>query len=466
MLDSVQFDSESNTPVYRQLYQHVRNLIHSGNLECGVRLPATRELAGQLGLNRTTVSAAYELLEGEGLIRGHVGRGSFVDYQAPSSSLISFASSRPAECEFPLAEFQSACREVIESREAAAILQLGSPSGYAPLRQYLLTRAQEEGTAGPNDDILITSGCQQAVDLLQRTQVGAGECAAIEDPVYHGVKQVFARAGRVVSATVGKDGIDVNELAGVLATHRPKLLLVTPNFQNPTGATMPVSSRAAVLEAARQFGVLVAENDIYRELRYRGESLPSIKQLDSSGNTILIRSFSKIAFPGLRVGWMIGPKRLIAELTEARQWCDLHTDQLSQAVLLRFAQSGRLDVHLRRVRQIGAQKLSAVLDSCARHLPAGSQFTRPEGGMSLWVQLPGPLDTTELLPRAQQENVSYLAGKLFAVSAYNPGALRLSFGGLTPAEIESGLARLGKVFTEELARLQLTGDAGSGYALV
>ncbi len=467
MIEAVQFASETTTPRYRQLYSHIKHLITSGKLPHSYRLPATRELAGHLGLNRTTVSAAYDLLEGEGLIRGHVGKGSFVQYTTPFEESISFASSRPSEADFPLADFQSACREVTESSEATTILQLGSPAGYAPLRQYLMEQAKLAGVAGPDDDILITSGCQQALDLLQRSALNPGDAVAVEDPVYHGVRHVFARGGaRLVAVDTGAQGVAIEQLVRVLASERPRLLVLTPNFQNPTGSTMPLESRVAVVEAARQFGVLVAENDIYGELRYRGDSLPTLKQLDAGSGTILIRSFSKVAFPGLRVGWMIGPKPVIARLTEARQWCDLHTDQLSQAVLLRFAQSGKLAEHATRMRKKGALRLDAMLAACTRYLPTGTNFTQPDGGMSLWVHLPGPLDAAELLPRAQRNNVSYLPGKLFSVSRYQPGTLRLSFGGLDPERIEQGLMRLGEVFGDELNRVGQVGSHETASALV
>ena len=467
MIEAVQFAPESSVPLYRQLQSHIRELILAKKLPDGAKLPPTRDLAGQLGLNRTTVSAAYDLLESEGLIRGHVGRGSFVQYPDASDERISFESSRPAEAEFPIADFRAACREVVDSSEAAAILQLGSPAGYQPLRQYLLEQAKAEGVLGPDDDLLITSGCQQALDLMQRSLLHPGDPVAIEDPVYHGIKHVFARGGaRLVTVDIGPDGIGVEQLARVLAQERPRLLVLTPNFQNPTGATMPRDSRLAVLEAAKQFGVVVAENDIYRELRYRGESLATLKQLDNGAGTLLIRSFSKIAFPGLRVGWIIGPKSAISKMTEARQWCDLHTDQLSQAVLLRFACSGKLAEHSARVREKGKTRLDTVLAACARHLPQESTYTRPDGGMSLWVRLPEPLDASELLPRAQRHNVSYLPGKLFSVARYDPGTLRLSFGGLSPERIEQGLRRLGEVFREELERVRDSGSHLTTSALV
>jgi 2-aminoadipate transaminase len=165
---------------------------------------------------------------------------------------------------------------------------------------------------------------------------------------------------------------------------------------------------------------------------------------------VLLRSFSKISFPGLRVGWALGPKPLIDRLRQAKEASDLHTDQLSQAVLLEFAESGRLRAHLERVLQAGAERLRATLDACREFLPAGTRWTRPEGGMNVWVRLPEPLDAGELLPRARKEGVAYLPGRLFAVSRREPGTLRLSFAGLPPERIRAGLEILGRVFTAEI----------------
>lgn len=454
MLSGIQFDERSSIPIYRQLADAIAQKIRSGALVDGQRLLPTRELAGQLGLNRTTVSAAYEVLEANGLIQGHVGRGSFVHYKTNQGerdgSIVSFASSRPAEDDFPLAAFQATCREVIAGSAALAILQLGSPAGYPPLREYLLDLARREGAAGPGDDILITSGCQQALDLLQRVLAREGSTVAIEDPVYHGQRNVFRRAGiRLAPVPVGGSGVDVERLARVFAQERPQIAVLTPNFQNPTGTTIPLEARQSIVRIAAEFQARLVENDIYGALRYTGESLPSLKQL---GGTVLIRSFSKVAFPGMRVGWIIAPKPLIAELTEARQWCDLHTDQLSQAVLLRFAESGRLEEHANRTRANGRERLEAALAACERYLPEGASYTRPEGGMSIWVRLPEPLDAGELAARAQREGVTYVPGSHFAVGPHDSRTLRLSFGGLTPSAIDAGIARLGKVFHEEAER--------------
>jgi 2-aminoadipate transaminase len=180
-------------------------------------------------------------------------------------------------------------------------------------------------------------------------------------------------------------------------------------------------------------------------------ALPIFKQLDEQGGTVLLRSFSKVSFPGLRVGWALGPKPLIDRLRQAKEASDLHTDQLSQAVLLEFAESGKLEAHRVRVLEAGRERLAATLAACRDYLPAGTSWTRPEGGMNVWVRLPEPLNTSELLSRAQKDGVAYLPGRYFAVSRSEPGALRLSFAGLTPEQIRSGLAVLGRVFSGEVA---------------
>jgi len=480
----------SQTPLYRQLYETIKALIDSGEIANGTRLPATRELAGQLGLNRATISAAYALLESEGLINGHVGRGSFVASKITKRTQVnwrelldlstaaspaapaatphaSFASSRPSELLFPLEEFRVTCAEVIASDEAQTILQLGSPAGYLPLRRYLLELARTEGIARDSDDILITSGCQQAFDLIQRTLVQSAGTVLVEDPVYLGVKHVFERSGvRLVGVPMTAYGIDLDALARIVERERPCLLAVTSNFQNPTGATLPLAGRKELLGITQPAGVVVVENDIYGPLAYEGEPIAPIKRWDHTGDTILLRSFSKVAFPGLRVGWIIGPRPLIEKLTELKQWTDLHSDQLSQAVLLRFAESGRLEQHRQRMLAAGRERLRAVLEACEKYLPAEAKFTRPRGGMSLWIRLPQPLDAGELLPRAEREGVTYLPGKYFAVSRQEPNSLRISFAGMAPDQIRSGMAVLGRIFKDELERVRAYSPLAEAPALV
>jgi 2-aminoadipate transaminase len=475
---------DSATPLYRQLYDEIAGRIRSGALGHGERLPATRELAGLLGLNRATIAAAYELLETEGLISGHVGRGSFVTGQpaatasgvewsailegsdlppafpstAAAADLISFATSRPARDLFPLDDFRASCAAVMARGDLAGILQLGSPSGYEPLRHYLVEEARRHELAGPDDDLIVTNGCQQALDLVGRVLLRPGDSVAVEDPVYSGIKNQLAATGaRLVGIPMGADGLDVPQLARTLQRERVRFLVVTPNFQNPTGLTLPLPARQELLEAARAAGVPVIENDAYGELRYHGEPLPAVKQLDNSGGTVLLRSFSKVSFPGLRVGWVLGPKAFISRLRRAKETSDLHTDQLSQAVLLEFAVSGRLKAHRARVLAAGAERLAATLAGC-QALPAGSRWTRPEGGMNVWVRLPEPVDTADLLPRARKEGIDYLPGRYCAVSRPEHSALRLSFAVPSPERIREGLAVLGRLAAADMELAAREGD--------
>jgi len=469
-MDFHQISHDSEVPLYRQLFEQIAVKIRSGDLSKGERLPATRELAGLLGLNRTTVSAAYEMLEAEGLISGQVGRGSFVTggadnegvdwaslleraeaHPAPPSlppTPISFAMSRPSGALFPLDDFRASCEAVLARNDLATILQLGSPAGYEPLRRYLLDEARRQHLATANDELVITNGCQQALNLIGRVLLRPGDSVVVEDPIFAGL--LSGLGAQLIGIPVGSEGLEVAQLERVLERERPRFIVVSSNFQNPTGATLTLAARRAIVEAARGARVPILENDTYGDLRYSGEPLPALKQLDDCGGTVLLRSFSKVSFPGLRVGWAIGPKPLMDRVRQAKQAADLHTDHLSQAVLLEFAVSGRLEKHRARMLQAGAERLAATLDACRQYLPPGTHWTRPEGGMNVWVRLPEPLDAAELLPRAQKEGVAYLPGRYFAVSRHEPGALRLSFAGLPPDEIRSGLAILGRIFAGEL----------------
>lgn len=462
-LSHLALDPSSDAPLYRQLADSVTRLISEGAIRSGERLPPTRELALQLGLNRTTVAAAYSVLEEAGLIRGHVGRGSFVAGQtAPPVSEpvlvrsapgieISFANSRPPAEDFPIEAFRQAAKQVIEGREANEILQLGPTHGYAPLRRYLLNEAVDCGIARPSDDLMLTSGCQQALDLIARVFVSGRTSVASEDPVYHGLIRVFTRAGaELLPVPVGDEGVEITALEATFERHRPQLLVVTPSFQNPTGATLPLERRKRIVSLVQRYGLVLVENDIYTELRYRGDALPTLKQLDDSGNTILLRSFSKILFPGLRVGWITGPRAAIARLAEAKQTSDLHSDQLSQAVLLRLAESGALHKHIENTRTAGGARLETVLDACARFLPRGSKFTVPEGGMNLWIELPAPLTADLLLARAQEHGVDFLPGRYFSHALAHTRGLRISFGGLTPDQIRRGIETIGGCATREI----------------
>ena len=367
---------------------------------------------------------------------------------SPALDIISFAASRPSEDLFPLADLRASAEAVLGSPELGSILQLGSPGGHEPLRRYLLDNAREEGLARPGDDILITNGCQQALDLFCRVLIRPGDTVVVEDPIYPGIRNLFQEAGANLV------GVDPARLGSFLQGRNVRAVILTPTFQNPTGETLSGKRGNRSLRPFARSGAVLIENDIYSQLRYAGEPLPTLEETRlTTGDSVILRSFSKIAFPGLRVGWMIGPRPLIARLMEARQLADLHGDQLSQALVLEFARSGRLARHLAHMLETGRERLAALLAALERCMPEGVTWSRPEGGMNVWVKLPASVDTFDLLQQAHREGVTYIPGRHFAVSRPHHNALRLSFAGLKPEAITTGVARLARAIASELETL-------------
>jgi 2-aminoadipate transaminase len=468
-------DTRSPVPIYRQVHDRIAEWIRKGHLAHGEKLLPTRELAGLLGLNRTTVAAAYEILEKEGLLQGQVGRGSYVcaperrpalDWESrfraggadrelhhliwpAEAACINFSTSRPDGGTFSSQLISDAAEEELRS-QGDKILQLGAAEGYAPLREFLLSEMRRAGIAKGDDEVLVTSGCQQGLDLIAKVLVSPGDPVLIEDPVYPGARDLFLSAGAEVRGIpVGPAGLSIPELEQELSRRgggaKPRLLVATPNFQNPTGTSLPLEARRELLRLAARFQLAIVENDVYAGLRYRGEELPSLKAIDSDGRVLYLRSFSKIAFPGLRVGWCVAPRIVARRLRSAKQLSDLHTDQLSQAVLYRLSVDGSLARHARAMLEKGGQRLEAAVKACRAEMPAGVEFYAPEGGMHLWLQAPPPLDSGELLARARAERVLFIPGRFFSVSRPHSRALRLSFASLPPEQIRRGVAILAKL---------------------
>jgi 2-aminoadipate transaminase len=490
---------ESHIPLYVQLRDQLRALVHSGELRSGDRIPASRELAGQLGVHRTTVANAYAELESEGLIQGHVGRGTFICGEPPKQfsppprtngnggalrwealfaddrgeaglsrvmpevppGAIAFTAARPSEELYPLEEFRR-CLNAVVRREGRRILSLGSTDGYGPLRSALIDQLREEGLNVRSGQLLITAGCQQAIDLICKAFLRSGDSVALENPAYPGAITIFGGA-RVRTLAVGVKtdrtrtghvGLDVDALEMVLLQNRVKFIFVTPDFHNPTGTALPVPERRRLLELAIKHQVPVIEDAIYSRLRLRGQAIPSLKELDTTGNVIQIDSFSKIAFPGLRVGWCIGPESAIERLRLVKQSTDLHTDQLSQAALAEFIRRGLLARHLLRMRKVYRSRLEAMEEALEKHMPEATTWSRPEGGMTIWVTLPPGFDAGELLIHARERGILFLPGRYFYSQHPQPNTLRLGFASVDERRIARGIETFCDLLKTELRKRQ------------
>ena len=444
MISDLVLNDRSGVPLYRQLSEVISHHIENGEIQPGERLPATRELAVRLSLNRTTVSAAYATLEQQGLIRGHVGRGSFVigpshpplvmaglDWEAilprldtpaalPQPAEISFATSRPDHDGFPMAQFRRLAKEVIDSPDAQEMLQLGVPS-------RLWSAAKLPARSGAAGGYGAERGRHHYHEWMPAGARSFSETAGRprrNDPGRRPglswiAKSVRTAGAHVVSAPVGENGVDPAALETLVARHKPRAVALTPSFQNPTGASIPAANRAAIVDLAVRSGVVLIESDIYSELRYEGPARPALKRLDESGNTVLLRSYSKVSFSGFasRMGDCAAACHPVPRGIEATS--DLHSDQLAQALLFHFA-IGRNGAPRQATRGAGADRLAATLAACGQYLPPGTRFTRPEGGMNVWVELPAPLDAGEMLIPRREAGRHVPAGKLPGGRASRP----------------------------------------------
>ncbi|CAM5253073.1 PLP-dependent aminotransferase family protein OS=Streptomyces alboniger OX=132473 GN=CP975_20090 PE=4 SV=1 [Streptomyces alboniger] len=358
--------------------------------------------------------------------------------------VINFAGGLPAPGLFD-AEGVAAAFHAVLTETPERALQYSTTEGEPALRAAVAARTTVRGLATGPDDILITTGSQQALSLLATVLVEPGDTVLVENPCYLAALQAFAFAGaRVVPVPCDELGIDPAALDELIAAHRPKLLYTVPTFQNPTGRTLPAERRAAVAGAAERHGVWIVEDDPYGELRFDGERAPWIATYPGAEDrTVLLGSFSKVMAPGLRLGWLRGPAALLRACVVAKQAADLHTPTVNQLAAARYLADRDLDAHVARVAAIYRERRDALLAGLPGALPAGSRWLRPEGGMFVWAKLPRGYDTTELLPGVVAHDVAYVPGAPFYAGEPDRSTLRLCFVTQGVEEIAEGLRRLG-----------------------
>lgn len=359
--------------------------------------------------------------------------------------VVNFAGGLPAPELFDTQGVAEAFGAVLAGGSAQA-LQYSTTEGEPTLRGALAARTSARGLPTDADDILVTTGSQQALSLLATALLEPGDVVLVESPCYLAALQVFAFAGaRVVAVPGDGDGVDPEALEALVARERPKLLYTVPTFQNPTGRTMPAERRAAVAAVAARRGLWIVEDDPYGELRFEGERVPWIASYEAAADrTVLLGSFSKVMAPGLRLGWLRAPGELRRACVVAKQAADLHTPTLNQLAAARYVAHHDLDAHVARVAGVYRERRDAMLAGLAGALPEGSTWTRPEGGMFLWARLPEPYDTTALLPQVVRHDVAYVPGAPFYADDPDRTTLRLCFVTQTPEEIREGLRRLGE----------------------
>jgi 2-aminoadipate transaminase len=362
--------------------------------------------------------------------------------------VVSFAGGLPAPELFDLAGLRDAFAEVLSSEAAPKALQYSTTEGDPTLRAAVAERLTARGLESSPDELLITSGSQQALALVASVMLEPGDRVLVEEPSYLAALQCFGLARAVaVPVPCDDDGLDPAALEELIAAHSPKLLYTIPTFHNPTGRTLPTDRRRAIAAIADRAGLRIVEDDPYGELRYSGQPLPTIASLPEAGDRVLaLSTLSKIAAPGLRLGWVRAPQPLLRQLTIAKQAADLHSSTIDQAAAARWLQTCDLERHIETLRHEYGARRDALVDGLAAALPPGSTHNRPTGGMFVWARLPDGWDAGDVLPRALERDVAFVPGKHFFSGPPDPATLRLSFTAHPPDEIRLGLERLADTF--------------------
>ena len=355
--------------------------------------------------------------------------------------VISFAGGLPSPATFPVEEMRVACDRILRDSPAAA-LQYSATEGYLPLREWVAQRYSVNGASIRPSQVLITTGSQQALDLLGKVLIDPASRVLVETPTYLGALQSFSMyEPNYVQVPTDEHGLIPSSLDATL-TAGARLLYAQPNFQNPTGRRLSLERRTALAAFAQRAGFPVIEDDPYGALDYAGAPLPTMLSM-APDHIVHLGSFSKVLSPGMRVGYIIAPEELHFKLVQAKQATDLHTPSLTQRIVHEVVKDGFLETHIPKIRALYRDQCAAMLASLEQHMPAGVEWNRPEGGMFVWVNLPKHIDTMKLLEQAIEQHVAFVPGGPFFANEAEHNTLRLSFVTVPPAKIDEGVAKLG-----------------------
>jgi len=498
-------DSPSGVPIYTKIVEAVRSAISSALLTPGDKLPTNRELSTFLKVDRSTVARAYLELSRLGLIDSQVGRGTFVSGRGgdvpgefPGSTnarsfngsvnafsngsgtgpvdwnsrysryvdgltgfinrlpqygdddVISFAGGIPAQDFYPSEEFKKIVRSVLDSERGDRMFDYSPFNGEPELRQSVIKHLEGKGMSVRPDELLILSGSQQGIDLVSNLLVDPGDCVIVEEPTYFwAISNFKARQARLIGCSHDDEGISLSEVENALRRHAPKFLYLMPNNQNPTGRTISLARRKALVELCARYGTPILEDDYSGDLSYDGDPLPTLHSLSPNKDLVIYQgTFSKALCPGVRLGWLVGPAAVMEKLSFAKRTSDLATNSMAQVILNEFLTRGLYQEHLSRVNAVYKRRRDTMVASLEQEFKAypGVSFIKPSGGLFLWLTLPAGLSNRDLLNYARQEKVVFSPGDLCFTEATGLNHLRLCFIQNDEATTRSGIARLARAY--------------------
>jgi 2-aminoadipate transaminase len=364
--------------------------------------------------------------------------------------IISFAGGLPAPELFPVAAIAEAHAEVFAANGSAA-LQYSTTEGWLPLREWIARRMMSQGIETNPDNILITSGSQQGIDLVAKAFLEKGDRVIVENPCYIAALQVFnAYEAECVALESDDEGMRLENLERTILEAKPKLIYLVADFHNPKGTSLSLERRKKLIEISRRYALPILEDNPYGELRYRGEPLPKLAAFDKDGLVIHLSTFSKTLSPGLRIGWVVAASEIIYELNIGKQASDLHTSTIAQRAAARALETFDYDAHIDDLCRVYGERCDAMIAAIEEHFPAQTRWTRPQGGLFLWVELPEKVHGSDLLEVALRERVAFVPGAPFFTTAGRENFIRLNFSNSNPERIVEGISRLGKVIARQI----------------
>lgn len=364
--------------------------------------------------------------------------------------IISFAGGLPAPELFPIAAIAIAHAEVFVE-EGPAALQYSTTEGWKPLREWIATRMRTQGIQADASRVMITSGSQQGIDLVGKIFLDPGDAVLVENPCYLAALQSFSsHEASFIAVGSDDDGMRVDEVEQALAQSRPKLIYLVPDFHNPKGTTLSAERREHLIDLSRRYRVPILEDDPYGELRYRGTKPKSLAALDKDGLVIRLSTFSKTLSPGIRIGWVTASEEILQTLVIAKQAADLHSSTIEQRAVAKLLQSFDYDAHVARLCEVYGERCDTMRKAIEAYFPSEARWTRPEGGLFLWVELPEGISGEEALEDAIRERVAFVPGAPFFANDPLHNFIRLNFSNQLPEMIEEGIQRIGNVLKRRM----------------
>ncbi|MBU5428353.1 PLP-dependent aminotransferase family protein [Tissierella pigra] len=469
-MEKFKLNKKTDTPLYIQLYENFKTLIEEDQLE-NEKLPSIRNLANSLGVNNVTVVSAYKLLEKEGYVYSIKGSGTYIrklpvdtisyleegdmDLMVSgilpiSNNSINFASMSPTPDLFPIEEFKRVLIEVLD-RDAGLAFLYPEITGYDPLRGSISKFLKEHyNTVVNKEQILITSGGQQGLDIISKTLINPGDCIFVENPTYSGALGTFkSRGAKIIGIPINENGIDIIALKSYIKKYRPKFLYIMTNYQSPTTYSYDFRSKEELLLLSKEYGFYIIEDDFLTDLTFSENKKMPLKSIDRFDQVIFIKSFSKIFMPGVRIGFITLPNKLFKEIIKAKHTTDISSSGYLQRAFDLYLRQGYWKNHIEKIKAVYSKKYKLMTEGLDRLSEYGVSYIKPDGGLSIWLKLPKNIDSINIYNECAENGLAIVPGKVFFVddSIYS-NYIRLSFGQISNEEIIEGLRILENIISK------------------